>query len=72
MMIEFLKDNQLDIMLFMSGICAILTCLALAMKTLSTKRRLILASLELVVMDKKLKASSLKKSNKKVAAIKVK
>ena len=54
MMIEFLKHNQLDIMLFMSGICAILACLTIAMKTLSTKRRLILASLDLVVMDKKL------------------
>ena len=50
MMIEFLKDNQLDIMLFMSGICAILACLTMAMKTLSTKRRLILASLELAAM----------------------
>ena len=49
-MIEFLKAHQLNIMLFLSGICAILTILTLLTRTLSPKRKRILASLEFAAM----------------------
>ena len=49
--IEFLKHYQLDIMLFISGICGVLACLTLVMKTLTPKRRRILALLELAAMS---------------------
>ena len=49
-MLEFLKAHQLDIMLFMSGICFILVILTLFTGTLSRKRRRILASLEAAAM----------------------
>ncbi len=40
---SFIRDNQLDIMLFMSGVTAILTFTILVTKSLSQKRRAILA-----------------------------
>ena len=43
---EFLKTHQLNIMLFMSGICCVLVILTLMMKTLSPKGRHFLAGLE--------------------------
>ena len=43
---DFLKAHQLNIMLFVSGICGILAVLALMSKTLSRKRRRIIAMLE--------------------------
>ncbi len=49
-MVEFLKEHQLNIMLFMSGICAILAFLTIFTGTLSAKRRRILASLEIAAM----------------------
>lgn len=49
-MYNFLREYQLDIMLFMSGICAILALLTLFMRTLSPKRRRILALLEFASM----------------------
>ena len=47
---EFLKANQLDIMLFTSGICGALVILTLITKSLSTKRRRIIALLEAASM----------------------
>ena len=47
---EFLRTYQLDIMLFMSGICGVLVILTLMTKTLSPKRRRILACLEAAAM----------------------
>ena len=46
MLLDILKAHQLNIMLFMSGICAILVVLAMMSKTLSRKRRHILAYVE--------------------------
>lgn len=43
----FLRTHQLDIMLFESGMCAILGVLAFVIQTKSIKRRIILASLEI-------------------------
>lgn len=43
----FLRAHQLDIMLFESGMCAILAVLAFVIQTKSRKRRIILASLEI-------------------------
>ena len=48
--IEFIKAHQLNIMLFMSGICCILTLLTFITGSLSHKRRLILGLLELSAM----------------------
>ena len=47
---EFLKVHQLNIMLFMSGICCTLAFLTLISRTLSRKRRRILALLEIAAM----------------------
>ena len=47
---EFLQSHQLNIMLFISGICAILALLTLMTKSLSKKRRRILALLEIAAM----------------------
>ena len=47
---NFLKTHQLSIMLYMSGICGILVLLALMSKTLSNRRRRILALLEAAAM----------------------
>ena len=49
-MYEFIKAHQLNIMLFMSGICFILAILTFLTKTLSPKRRRILGCLELAAM----------------------
>ena len=38
-MFDFLKTHQLNIMLYMSGICGILVVLTLMTKTLSNRRR---------------------------------
>lgn len=43
---EFLKAHQLNVMLFLSGICGVLVVLALMSRTLSPKRRRILAHIE--------------------------
>ena len=48
--IEFIKAHQLNIMLFMSGICCILTLLTFITGSLSRKRRRILGLLELSAM----------------------
>ena len=40
---QFLKDHQLNAMLFMSGICFVLAVLTLITKSLSPRRRRILA-----------------------------
>ena len=47
---EFLKAHQLNIMMFMSGICGILALLALLTKALPPRRRRILALLEASAM----------------------
>ena len=44
---DFLRNHQLNIMLFLSGICAILAILAFCTKSLSRKRRLVIGYLEL-------------------------
>ena len=46
----FLKAHQLNIMLFMSGICFVLAILTLMTKALSPKRKRILALLETAAM----------------------
>ncbi len=46
----FLKTYQTNIMLFLSGICGILAFLAMQTKTLSPRRRRVLALLELSAM----------------------
>ena len=48
--LDFLKAHQLNIMLFMSGICGILTLLTFVTGALSPKRRRILGLLELSAM----------------------
>ena len=48
--VELLKAHQLNIMLFMSGICAILVILSFFTGSLSHKRRMILVRLELSAM----------------------
>ena len=48
--LDFLKEHQLNIMLFMSGICAVLALLALVTGALSPRRRKILCLLELTAM----------------------
>ncbi len=47
---EFLKAHQLNIMLFMSGICFVLAILTLTTKALSPKRKRILALIETAAM----------------------
>lgn len=47
---EFLKAHQLNIMLFISGACGVLAVLAMMSRTLSHKRRRILALLECAAM----------------------
>ena len=47
---EFLKAHQLNIMLYMSGICGVLVVLTLMTKTLPQKRRHILARFEAAAM----------------------
>ena len=48
--IAFIKEHQLNIMLFMSGICGILAFLTYKTGSLSRRRRQILALLELTAM----------------------
>ena len=48
--IEFVKAHQLNIMLFVSGICGVLTLLTFMTGALSRKRRRILGLLELSAM----------------------
>ncbi len=43
---EFLKEHQLNIMLFMSGMCGILAFLSFMSSVLTPKRRRILTLLE--------------------------
>ena len=47
---DFLRQNQLDIMLFLSGICAILAFMTLAMSSESNRKKSILALMELSAM----------------------
>ena len=47
---EFLRQNQLDIMLFLSGICAILAFMTLVMGSESSRKKSILALMELSAM----------------------
>ena len=47
---EFLKAHQVNIMLFMSGICFVLAILTLMTKALSMRRRRIIALLEIAAM----------------------
>ena len=47
---EFLRQNQLDIMLFLSGICAILAFMTLVMSSESSRKKSILALMELSAM----------------------
>ncbi len=47
---NFLREHQLSIMLFMSGVCAVLVLLVFFTGTLSRKRRRILAMLEAAAM----------------------
>ena len=47
---DFLKDFQLDVMLFMCGMCGILAIMTLVTKTLPLKTKLILASMEISAM----------------------
>ncbi len=46
-MIDFLRVFQLDIMLFLSGVCAVLVPLTLILRTLSTRRKWLLTILEI-------------------------
>lgn len=46
----FLKEHQLNIMLFMSGVCCILAVLTAVPKSLSSRRRSILAMMTLSAM----------------------
>lgn len=46
----FLQEHQLNIMLFMSGICGILAVLTAIPRTLSPKRKSILAMMEIASM----------------------
>ena len=48
--IDFLKAHQLNIMLFMSGICFVLAILTLMTKALTMRRRRIIAFLEIAAM----------------------
>ena len=48
--VEFLREHQLNIMLFMSGICGILTFMTLITESLSSRKKVILAFLELCAM----------------------
>ena len=50
MSIEFLRQHQLTIMMFMSGICGVLAVLAMLTRSLSEKRRYALAMLEVIAM----------------------
>ncbi len=43
---EFLREHQLNVMLFLSGVCAVLVIMALMSSTLSSRRRRILAVIE--------------------------
>lgn len=47
---EFIRDNQLDIMLFLSGICAILAFMTLVASSESSRKKSILALMELSAM----------------------
>ena len=47
---EFIREHQLNIMLFMSGICAILAFVTLAASSTSNKKRSILALMEMAAM----------------------
>ena len=47
---ELLKAHQLNVMLFLSGICFVLAILTLTTKSLSPKRKRILALLEIAAM----------------------
>ena len=47
---EFLRQNQLDIMLFLSGICAILAFMTVVMSSESSRKKSILALMELSAM----------------------
>ena len=49
-MMEFLRAHQLNIMLFMSGMCGILAFLSLISRVLTPKRRRILTLLESAAM----------------------
>lgn len=46
----FLRAHQLDLMLFMSGICGILAVLTAVPRSLSSKRKSILALMEIAAM----------------------
>ena len=48
--LDFIRKIQLDAMLFMSGVCAILVLMTVMTRSLSPKRRRILALLELAAM----------------------
>ena len=48
--IGFISDHQLNIMLFLSGICAIMTVMTVLTKSLARSRRRILAMLELAAV----------------------
>ena len=50
MLVDFIKENQLNLMLILSGICALLAVLTIATKSLSGRRRAILVLLELSSM----------------------
>ena len=47
-MIEFIRSNQLDVMLFFSGVCAILIPLTWVTTTLSKRRKWLLTLIEAV------------------------
>ena len=47
---EFLRDNQLDIMLFLSGICAILAFMTMVASSESSRKKSILTLMELSAM----------------------
>ena len=49
-MIELIRAHQLNIMLFMSGMCGVLALLSFFSRTLSSKRRRILTLLEITAM----------------------
>ncbi|MBO7698078.1 MAG: hypothetical protein J6S38_03455, partial [Erysipelotrichaceae bacterium] len=47
---DFLRNNQLDIMMYMSGVCGVLAIMSLMPRFMSRRRRSILAMMEIASM----------------------
>ena len=62
-MIEFIRSNQLDVMLFFSGVCAILIPLTWVTTTLSKRRKWLLTLIEAVSSLLLIRSSSIHGAN---------